>query len=272
MTTNTGVIGSRYSGTMTPRKECMRQENSIQRLSLIPTLWSLVCRAHHGSAEEANSARQQLLERYGAAVQRYLRRMLRDRDAADEVFQEFALHLLRGDLHGADPKRGRFRDFVKGTLFHLIANYRKQRREFPAPLPVGRAEPEANLEDHESDRQFVDSWCDELLARAWAALAELEAKTGHPLYAVLRFRADHSEMRSPQMAERLTAQLGRPLTAVGVRQILHRARQKFADLLLEEVAQSLNNPTPEHLRQELVELGLFTYCRPALERHEVKPR
>jgi RNA polymerase sigma factor (sigma-70 family) len=254
---------------MTPREEGMRPKNPMQRLSLIPTLWSLVSAAHHGSAEETRAARQQLLERYGEAVQRYLRRILRDRDAADEVFQEFALRLLRGDLRGANPRRGRFRDFVKGTLFHLIADFRKQRRELRSPLSSDCAELAVNPADSEADRQFLESWRDELLARTWAALAEIEARTGQPLYAVLRFRAAHCEMRSPQMAEMLTAQLGRPLTAAGVRQTLHRARQKFADLLLEEVAHSLENPTAEQLGQELVEMGLFDYCRPALERHEL---
>jgi RNA polymerase sigma-70 factor (ECF subfamily) len=87
------------------------------------------------------------------------------------------------------------------------------------------------------------------------------------LYAVLRFRADHPEMRSPQMAEELAARLGRPCTPAGVRQALHRAREKFADLLLDEVTHSLEDPTAEHLEQELVDLGLLDYCRPALERH-----
>jgi hypothetical protein len=50
----------------------MEQQNPNQRLSLIPTLWSLVYLAHHGPAEAANSARQQLLERYRGAVYRYL--------------------------------------------------------------------------------------------------------------------------------------------------------------------------------------------------------
>jgi RNA polymerase sigma-70 factor (ECF subfamily) len=69
------------------------------------------------------------------------------------------------------------------------------------------------------------------------------------------------------MAERLTAQLGRPLTSAGVRQLLHRARERFADALLEEVAQSLARSTDEHIEQELTELGMLDYCRPALDRH-----
>src|SRR5262245_13950848 len=263
---SSGIPESRCSGTNAPGGKCMKQENSNQRLSLIPTLWSLVCRANYGPAEAANSARQQLLERYGGAVRRYLRKVLHDPDAADEVFQEFALQLLHGDLRGANPQRGRFRNFVKGTLFHLIADYRKQQRQWPRPLPGDGAALAADPQDADSDRSFVESWCDDLLARAWAALAEVEGGTGQPYYAVLRFRAEHPELRSPQLAERLTAQLGRPFTAAGVRQILHRAREKFAELLLDEVTHSLENPTAEHLVEELGELGFLDYCLPALER------
>ena len=41
----------------------------------------------------------------------------RDKDAADELSQEFALRFVRGDLKGADRERGWFRDFLKGCCF-----------------------------------------------------------------------------------------------------------------------------------------------------------
>jgi DNA-directed RNA polymerase specialized sigma24 family protein len=247
----------------------MQNECPYQRLSVIPTLWSLVYRAHHGVAETEHAARQQLLDRYGEAVLRYLRKLLRDPDAVDEVFQEFAVRLLNGDLRGANPEHGRFSNFVKGTLFHLIANYRQQRRRWPGPLPGDAATLAADSQVADLDRAFVESWGDNLLARAWTALAQVETETGQPYYAVLRFRADHPEMRAPQLAEELTAQLDRAFTAAGVRQILHRARHKFAALLLDEAAHSLENPTADKLAEELAELGLLEYCRPALEQHSL---
>jgi RNA polymerase sigma-70 factor (ECF subfamily) len=244
----------------------MQHEDLNQRLSGISTLWSVVCRAHQGSAEAANSARKQLFERYGGAIYRYLREILRNADAVDEVFQEFALQLVQGRLRGADPQRGRFRNFVKGTLFHLIADYRQQQRKWAQLLPDQGATLAAPSEEVLSERQFVESWRDELLAHTWAELAKFEARSGRLYYAVLRFRADHLDLPSSQLAEQLTRQLGQPFTAVGVRQTLHRAREKFADLLLDEVVHALEDPTAEQLEQELADLGLLEYCRPALER------
>ncbi|HJZ92803.1 MAG TPA: sigma factor [Gemmataceae bacterium] len=214
----------------------------------------------------ATAARRRLLECYGGAVRRYLRRVLHDADAADEVFQEFAVRLLHGDLRGADPNRGRFRDFVKGTLLHLVANHRKRQQRWPSPLPADGLAVVAESADGEFDGEFADSWRDELLARAWSALAAADEGSGHPFSVVLRFRADHPEMRSPEMAEHLAVEIGRPLTAAGVRQVLHRAREKFAELLLIEVGRVLDDPSPEAVEQELADLNLLDYCRPALDR------
>ncbi len=246
----------------------MQTENSDQRLSLIPTQWSLIHQAHCGPPEVVDSARHQLLERYGGAAKRYLRKVMRSNDAADEVFQEFALGVLHGDLRGADPKYGRFRSFVKGTLFHLIADYRKRQRRWPGPLPAVGCDPALMPDDPECDAEFIESWRDELLARAWAALAASDTRPDQPFYAVLRFRSDHPKTRSPEAAEQLTARFGSRCTAEWVRQVLHRARQKFAELLIEEVAHSLELPTDERLEQELIELGLFEYCRPLVERRQ----
>jgi RNA polymerase sigma-70 factor (ECF subfamily) len=237
------------------------------RLSRLATLWTLVGQAHQGKTDTLQTARQRLLDYYGGAVRRYLLASLKDPDAADDLFQEFAVRILRGDLGGADPERGRFRNFVKGVLFHMIANYHKRERgkfrQMDPNLPEPAVQPATTLD---SDREFLTSWRDELLARSWAGLAAVEQETGQPFHTVLRFRADHPDLPSPRLAEELSTQLQRPFTAAGVRQTLHRARDKFADLLLDAVAQSLTEPDPEQLQQELLDLGLLDYCRTALQR------
>jgi RNA polymerase sigma-70 factor (ECF subfamily) len=214
------------------------------------------------------SARQRLLERYGGAVQRYLLGALRELDAAEELFQEFAFHFLRGDFRRADPQRGRFRNFLKTALYRLVVHYRRRQQKQPLPLCDDAFEPAVTDPEpaDSADQDFLRSWRDQLLASAWDALEQVQQKTGQPYYVVLRFRAEHPDLASPQMAERLTTQLGKPLTSPAVRQLLHRARERFADTLLDNVAQSLDQPTEENLEEELIELGLLDYCRPALER------
>jgi RNA polymerase sigma-70 factor (ECF subfamily) len=238
------------------------------RISQLATLWSVVCRAHGRSEEERIAARHQLLERYRGAVYRYAWSALRDHDAAEEVVQEFALQMLRGGFHRADPSFGRFRDYLKTTLWRLVARYQQRQRNQALPLPDDFPDPgeKPSALDLEAP-EFTGCWRAELLARAWEALSRVQEQTGRPYYTILRRRIEQPDVRSRQLAEQLSPEFGRPLTAVGLRQLLHRARECFADLLLSEVAQTLHNPTREQLAQELIELGLLEYCRPALERY-----
>src|SRR5262245_39012466 len=240
----------------------MDQTSPEQRLSHITTLWSLVRRAH-GDADAAGEARRLLLERYSGAVHRYLLGALRDADAADELFQEFALRFVRGDFRNADPERGRFRDFVKSSLFYLVVKSRRRKQSAPRQLSPAD-EPSAEPDLFNSEEEFRRSWRDELLVRAWQALAQLQERTGQPFHTVLRCRTEHADLSSAALAEKLAGDLGKPLTAAAVRQLLHRAREKFAALLLDEVIHTLDNPTPQQIEDELLDVGVYEYCKQAL--------
>jgi RNA polymerase sigma-70 factor (ECF subfamily) len=245
----------------------MDSMDPTRRLSRISTLWSLVSQAHHGPSDEVRTAQQKLLERYGGAIRRYLLGALRDADAAADLFQEFAYRFLHGDFSRVDPERGRFRDYVKGVLFHLVADYHKKRQRLPRQLAPEHSDPAVVCEpDAEQEQAFLTSWRDELLSRTWAGLAAADEANGQSFHAILRFRAEHPDLRSHEMAVQLSQLLGKPLTAAGVRKTLERARDRFADLMLDEIAQELNDPTVEHLEQELIDLNLLDHCRPALER------
>jgi RNA polymerase sigma-70 factor (ECF subfamily) len=246
----------------------MAHDPPNDRLSRIATLWSLVLQAHGGPADEAGVARARLLERYAGALHRYLLGALRDSDSADELFQEFALRFFRGDFKNADPGRGRFRDYLKAAAYRLVADHHNRRNRQPLPLSPDVAEPAAPPpSEADQDREFLDGWRAELLDRTWQALWELEKATGQPHHSVLRTRADHPMLSSEELAERVGARLGKTLSVAAVRQALHRAREKFADLLVAEAARSLEGATPDRLEAELIDLGLHGSCREALARH-----
>ena len=62
--------------------------------------------------------------------------------------------------------------------------------------------------------------------------------------------------------------MGKPFTAAHVRVTLQRAREKFAELLLDEVAHSLGAGTEAELVQELHAVRLLKLCAPALEKRK----
>lgn len=243
----------------------MVTEQSFQHLSALSTCWSLVCRARQGRISAMRSAQRSLMERYGPAIRRYLRAAVRDEHAADDLYQEFALRFVRGDLAGADRERGRFRDFVKGVLSHLIADFYKQKKR-DDHLRLRAAPQTATLLPSECTRGLEKEWRDQALHLAWSAFARLETEGSALLYAVLRCRAEHGDLGSSALAQLISSRFDRPIGATCVRQLLHRARKRFAELLVDEVASGLADPTHEELLAELEELRLLRWCRPAVDR------
>jgi RNA polymerase sigma-70 factor (ECF subfamily) len=243
--------------------------NHDQRLSQITTCWTLVFQAVRGPGAALTAAQEALLLRYGGAVYRYLLAALKSPDAAQELAQEFAYRVVRGDLRGADPGRGRFRDYVRTAVFHLVAEYQRRQRRDGRLQPLPDEAPEfavAESPGGAAEQEFLALWRDELMAKTWEELHGVEEQTGQPWHTLLLLRAEQPELTSERMAEQLGGSLGRLLTAAGVRQTLHRAREKFADLLVAEVSRSLHSSAPDQLEQELIDLGLLDYCRPALGR------
>lgn len=250
----------------------MSEDVDLDHLSRISTIWTVVRQAHGERASQVNAAQQRLIDRYSGAVYRYLMAVLRDVDSADEVFQEFALRLVRGGFRNADQRRGRFRDYVKVSIIRLVTDHHRRRQrdaKRDAAIPVEAdwegptSSPTAGAED-----AFAASCREEFLGRAWRALRKSDEQTKQHLFAVLNYRSQRPDAPSQAVADELTRelQLAKPLTAAGVRKTLERARTRFADLLLEEVLQTLDSPTKETLEEELIDLGLHEYCGQALKR------
>ena len=106
------------------------QPHDSIRLDRIPTQWSLVRRAHTLSTPDAGEARKALVLRYAGAIRRYVGAVMRNDADADEVAQEVVVRMLRGDFHGADPERGRFRDLLKTAARNMVRDHweRQNRR------------------------------------------------------------------------------------------------------------------------------------------------
>ena len=235
----------------------MDQSAANDRLSRIETHWSAVVQAHASSAAGAREARNRQIMRYSGAVYRYLLGAVRDPDAAADLCQEFAVRFLRGDFRRAAPERGRFRDYVKTALVNLATDFHRARQAGPKPLDT-----DAPAQTLPSEDDFVGGWRQAVLDQTWKALAEANPA----FHTVLLLRIENPDMQSPEMAAQAGARLGRPMTPENVRKLLQRSHGKFADLLLDRVAESLEEPTAAALESELAALDLLKYCRSALEK------
>ena len=261
-----------WSGACVMDADWQAAELANRPLREVSTIWTMVLCAHSGPVNSDEGSLQRFMDRYHVAVYRYFMTALRDAQAAEELFQEFSLRFVRGDFRRFDPRRGRFRDFIRVALMNLIRDYR--RRQFSRPMDLGSdgaGIAEGDGEIDESMPEFDDAWRDELLAQCWKSLLLQQEQSGQPLHTVLKLRVDGEEPTGAELAAILNRQLQpeSPFSEAGARKLLQRARDKFADLLIDEVSRSLDDPRLEEVESDLVALGLLPYCRRALDRRWV---
>lgn len=233
-----------------------------QRISQLQTKWDEIFAAHQEQLSEGKvdgsrvrSAQANVLARYGNCIFEYLLGATRGNHVvADELAQEFAYRFLRGDLSRAHPAKGRFRDYLKSALSNLVTDYfRRQQQAKQHPLPHAiESDPFREISE-----TFNQSWRQRAIQQTWAELERFEMGRNNFYYTVLRLRVDRPDESSIELAHRLSDQLGQPVTSDWVRQKIHRARQKFATLLVAEVRKTVEND--EQLNEELADLRLLKY-------------
>jgi RNA polymerase sigma-70 factor (ECF subfamily) len=243
--------------------------NDAHHLSQIETRWATVLQAHAGDAgDETLRAQARLLERYGGAVHRYLLATTRDPDRAADLAQDFAVKVLRGAFRTVDPRRGRFRDFIKRAVINLVRDQqRADARSREKPSALAETEPAVDPDDgwiQEHDDAFLNCWREELVSRAWADLKAYQDRFDHPYHDVLRLRTDRADLRSAELASALSERLGRPVDANWFRQNVLRARQHYVRFLLVRIAATLGPEGLDALEDELIALKLLDYCRKEL--------
>lgn len=240
--------------------ETHTEHQSTEDFAGIATQWSLVLEAHRGTVSQAGPARNELVLKYRSAIRAYLGSILRDDHAADDLTQELVVRLLNGDFAGATPEKGRFRNYLKVAVRNTARSYWQSRQRHAAAGDP--AEIAAPREEQADDTVWNYDWRATLLHAVWKSLRNHErTHPGNVFHTLLRLRVDNPEWSSTALAERLAEETGTPYTAPNVRQQLHRAKFKFAQLLVEEIAHSLDWPFPEEVEQELIDLGLIKYVR-----------
>jgi hypothetical protein len=201
----------------------------------------------------------QFVQRYGRPIHAYLLALIKNRHEAEDVAQSFLLWVTEHGFPRAKQERGKFRNYLKVALRNAALNYLHRQRRPRTAIDLSQLPDPAVCQP---DQLWLAEWRDCLLLRTWRGLKTRQQRLPHDLcYTVLRFTVANPEADSVILASQFSNMVGRPLTSDAFRKQVSRARRVFARILVKEIAQSLDNPTPEQVAEELVDLGLMKYVR-----------
>src|SRR5262249_51171130 len=126
------------------------------------------------------------------------------------------------------------------------------------------AAPESVSSEAEHDKTFLSTWRKEIMAHAERALIRLDERKGRCYHAILRFKARYPKKSSTDLAQHFSTEMSQPLNAIAFRQLLRRAREKLADLLVAEIARSRSTSDPQVIEAEVIDLSMHSFCRHSL--------
>jgi DNA-directed RNA polymerase specialized sigma24 family protein len=220
------------------------------------THWSLVLAARDRAEPGADDALASLCGLYWYPLYAYVRRRGHGADEAHDLTQEFFARLLEKDfLAGVDRGKGKFRSFLLAACNHFLANERdraraKKRGGGRAILSLDAADAEGRYSAEPADavtpeKLFERRWALALLQQVMARLRdEFEAKGKGRLFDGLRGFLVGEKGAGYRRA---AGELG--LSEGAVKVAVHRLRQRYRELLHEEIGRTVG--APEEVEEEL---------------------
>jgi RNA polymerase sigma factor (sigma-70 family) len=236
---------------MTPPMDDTAMSATAQRDWFTTTHWSVVLSARDQDSPQAAAALEKLCRTYWYPLYAYVRRQGHNEPSAKDLTQEFFVRLLQKHrLDHVQREKGRFRSFLLASLKHFLTDEwdkaRAQKRgsgQTLLSLDDDTAEDRYRLEPADTmtaDKLFEQRWALTLLDQAKTRLKEEYAQAGKAdLYERLRvFEA--GDPAAPTYSE-VAAEFG--LTESAVKSAAHRLRQRYGELVREEVAHTVDSPT-----------------------------
>jgi len=226
------------------------------------TRWSLVRYLRGEDQPAAAMALEELCQSYWYPIYAFIRRSGRSPHDAEDLTQGFFAKLLdKGTLADADPAKGKLRTFLLTCARRYLgderdrANAEKRGRKMLVSIDAEWAEGRYAAEpsdDLTPDRLFQRRWALTVLEFTLQMLAEEHAVQGkQALFKSLRPFLGFSTLPT-QRYEMVAQELGMPLGTL--KSHVARLRERWRTLLFEQVGLTLDDPSPDNIRDELAEL------------------
>jgi DNA-directed RNA polymerase specialized sigma24 family protein len=214
------------------------------------TRWTVVLAAGRPEAPHALAALEELCRTYWYPLYIYVRRQTATREDAEDLTQAFFERFLEKNyLEGLSSDKGKFRAFLLASLKHFLANEwdrvnRQKRGGGVANLSLDWQDAETRFQIHPADHLSPDklydrAWAVTLLGRVISRLrAECEAEGKAKAFEALKPFLTAGKGAIPY-AQAATAA---GMSEGAVRVAVHRLRQRYRQLLRDEIAQTLADP------------------------------
>ena len=223
------------------------------------TRWTLVLAAGRDTPARAQAALAELCQTYWYPLYAYVRRRGHGPQDAEDLTQAFLARLLeKRAVAAARRQRGKFRAFLLSSLTHFLSDEwdkaRAQKRGGRKEIRLDALSAETRYAAQGQDRLtaeklFDRQWALRLLEQVLCRLADEFAAAGKAkLFEQLRDCLTGARAALPYA--QLARQLG--MTEGAVKVAVHRLRQRYRELLFEEIAQTV--ATPEDVQEELRDL------------------
>src|SRR5262245_1189237 len=221
------------------------------------THWTVIVAARDGDAAQARAALAELCHTYWYPVYAFVRRKGHHADFAQDLTQEFFARLLEKRFLGVvDRSKGKFRSFLLAACQHFLANQHDRARA--RKRGGGVAHLPLDLGDAERRYAHEPAHCltpEKLFERRWAVTL-LDGVLG-------RLQAEYDQVGKAALFEQLRGFLTQPAGAAPYRELsarlglsegalrvaVHRLRKRYRELLLEQIARTVQ--TPEQVAEEV---------------------
>ena len=218
-------------------------------IAFTTTHWSVVVEAQRPTPT-AQAALEKLCRTYWRPIYGFVRRQgIEPEDAKDLTQGFFALLLERRDFDAVRKEKGRLRSYLLTSLKHFLTNERNRakaikRGEGQRLIPLDQLSERERLGFEPADT----STADEIYERRWALafLDQVLTRLGN------EYRKAGNVILFERLKALLTDEAGRPsqaqiaaelgMTENAVKQAFHRLRERYRELLREEIAHTVMTP------------------------------
>lgn len=213
------------------------------------TSWSLVQRVQRGGEDDARRAMEEICRIYWYPIYAFARRSGFSPHDSEDLAQVFFQQMIaRETIQAARAEKGRLRTFMLSLLKKVISRHIRheaagKRGGGLAVLSLDEVDVEKRYIHEPQDNAdpaflFDRAWAGRLLERAEVKLCDDYAKARNlaTFEAIRHFLPSGSgEAKYPEVAARLGIREG------AVRLQVHRMRKRFAELVDEEIAQTVSD-------------------------------